>query len=165
MGSQSLGRIDSGRRPFSRTFSYFRSSEEEEDTMADEEAKKKQEEIDRKKAEVRQRLEEQNQKKQKKGFMTPERKKKLRLLLRKKAAEELKKEQERKAAERQRIIAERCGQAKNLDGANEGTFKQFDSVERRDIPFQFSNYFTTPNNFSFASLVEIKSGQFIKPNS
>jgi len=100
------------------------SSEEEEDTMADEEAKKKQEEIDRKKAEVRKRLEEQNQKKQKKGFMTPERKKKLRLLLRKKAAEELKKEQERKAAERQRIIAERCGQAKNLDGANEDDLRE-----------------------------------------
>merc|ERR1712121_372506 len=101
------GRIDSGRRPFSRTFSYFRSSEEEEDTMADEEAKKKQEEIEKKKAEVRKRLEEQNQKKQKKGFMTPERKKK----------------QERKAAERQRIIAERCGQPKNLDGANEDDIK------------------------------------------
>jgi len=91
--------------------------------MADEEAKKKQEEIEKKKAEVRKRLEEQNQKKQKKGFMTPERKKKLRLLLRKKAAEELKKEQERKAAERQRIIAERCGQPKNLDGANEDDIK------------------------------------------
>merc|ERR1712062_192064 len=45
----------------------------------------------------------------KKGFMTPERKKKLRTLLRKKAAEEPKKEQERKAAERQRVISERCG--------------------------------------------------------
>jgi len=92
--------------------------------MADEEAKKKQAEIDRKKAEVRKRLEEQNQKKQKKGFMTPERKKKLRLLLRKKAAEELKKEQERKAATRQKIIAERCGQPKNLDGANEDDVKE-----------------------------------------
>merc|ERR1711874_308610 len=48
----------------------------------------------------------------KKGFMTPERKKKLRTLLRKKAAEELKKEQERKAAERQRVISERCGTKK-----------------------------------------------------
>merc|ERR1712002_1075540 len=133
MGSQSLGRIDSGRRPFSRTFSYFRSAEEEEDTMADEEAKKKQEEIDRKKAEVRKRLEEQNQKKQKKGFMTPERKKKLRLLLRKKAAEELKKEQERKAAERRRIIDERCGQAKNLDGANEDAIKECLNVYQAHI--------------------------------
>merc|ERR1712002_150920 len=99
------------------------SSEEEEDTMADEEAKKKQEEIEKKKAEVRKRLEEQSAKKQKKGFMTPERKKKLRLLLRKKAAEELKKEQERKSAERRKIIDQRCGQPKNLEGANEEQLK------------------------------------------
>lgn len=42
-------------------------------------------------------------------------------MLRKKAAEELKKEQERKAAERRKIIDQRCGQPKNLEGANEGT--------------------------------------------
>merc|ERR1712145_16815 len=60
----------------------------------------------------------------KKGFMTPERKKKLRLLLRKKASEELKKEQERKTTERRRIIDERCGKAKNLDGANEETLRE-----------------------------------------
>jgi hypothetical protein len=42
------------------------------------------------------------------------------LLLRKKAAEELKKEQERKAAERKRIIDERCGKPKKLEDANEG---------------------------------------------
>merc|ERR1712112_382671 len=74
-------------------------------------------------AEVRKRLEEQSAKKQKKGFMTPERKKKLRLLLRKKAAEELKKEQERKSAERRKIIDQRCGQPKNLEGANEEQLK------------------------------------------
>ncbi|KAL7640707.1 UNVERIFIED_CONTAM: hypothetical protein RMT77_008982 [Armadillidium vulgare] len=84
-----------------------------------EEAKRKQQSLDAKKAEVRKRLEEQSQKKQKKGFMTPERKKKLRLLLRKKAAEELKKEQERKASERRKIIDQRCGQPKILEGANE----------------------------------------------
>jgi hypothetical protein len=44
----------------------------------------------------------------------------LQLLLRKKAAEELKKEQERKAAERKRIIDERCGKPKNVEDANEG---------------------------------------------
>merc|ERR1712142_484584 len=81
-------------------------------------------EIDRKKAEVRARLEAQAAgKKAKKGFMTPERKKKLRLLLRKKAAEELKKEQERKSAERRKIIDQRCGQPKNLEGANEEQLK------------------------------------------
>ena len=44
----------------------------------------------------------------------------MQLLLRKKAAEELKKEQERKAAERKRIIDERCGKPKIVDDANEG---------------------------------------------
>ncbi|KAG9510472.1 hypothetical protein GZH46_00989, partial [Fragariocoptes setiger] len=48
--------------------------------------------------------------------MTPERKKKLRLLLRKKAAEELKRQQEAKAAERRKVISERTGPKKNLDG-------------------------------------------------
>merc|ERR1712012_1517774 len=57
--------------------------------------------------------------KAKKGFMTPERKKKLRLLLRKKATEELKKEQEMKAAERRKVIDERCGKPKSLEGASE----------------------------------------------
>merc|ERR1712109_340171 len=51
--------------------------------------------------------------------MTPERKKKLRLLLRKKATEELKKEQEMKAAERRKVIDERCGKPKSLEGASE----------------------------------------------
>lgn len=92
---------------------------------ADEERKRKQAETDRKKAEVRKRLEEASKAKQKakKGFMTPERKKKLRLLLRKKAADELKREQERKAQERRRIIEQRCGKPKTLDGANEGQLK------------------------------------------
>jgi len=101
-------------------------SSEEEDSAATktaEAAKAKAAAIDAKKAEVRKRLEEQSAKKAKKGFMTPERKKKLRLLLRKKAAEELKKEQERKSAERKKIIEQRCGSAKNLDGANEELLK------------------------------------------
>lgn len=92
--------------------------------MADEAARAKAENINAKKAEVRKRLEEQSAKKAKKGFMTPERKKKLRLLLRKKAAEELKKEQERKSAERRKIIDQRCGQPKNLDGANDGDLRK-----------------------------------------
>lgn len=41
-------------------------------------------------------------------------------MLRKKAAEELKKEQERKAAERRRIIEQRCGKPRDLESANEG---------------------------------------------
>lgn len=55
------------------------------------------------------------------------------MLLRKKAAEELKKEQERKAAERRKIIDERCGKAKNLDGANEGIVWQTISGTRELI--------------------------------
>jgi len=90
--------------------------------MADvsEEEKRKAEEKERKKAEVRKRLEEAARaKKGKKGFMTPDRKKKLRTLLRKKAAEELKREQERKAEERRRIIGQRTGQKKSIDGQND----------------------------------------------
>merc|ERR1711990_83677 len=88
----------------------------EDDKMSD---------IDRKKAEVRARLEAQAAgKKAKKGFMTPEGKKKLRLLLRKKATEELKKEQEMKAAERRKVIDERCGKPKSLDGASEEELRQ-----------------------------------------
>jgi hypothetical protein len=40
--------------------------------------------------------------------------------LRKKAAEELKREQERKAEERRKIIAQRTGQKKPIDGLNDG---------------------------------------------
>merc|ERR1712227_933547 len=74
---------------------------EDSATMGDDE---KQAEIDRKKAEVRARLEAQAAgKKAKKGFMTPERKK----------------EQEMKAAERRKVIDERCGKPKSLEGASE----------------------------------------------
>jgi len=103
---------------------YSSSEDESSTTDASSAAKAKAAEIEKKKAEVRKRLEDQSAKKQKKGFMTPERKKKLRLLLRKKAAEELKKEQERKAMERRKIIDQRCGQPKNLEGANEAALRE-----------------------------------------
>merc|ERR1712064_32917 len=74
---------------------------------------------DARRAKVREEMEEKASKSRKKGFMTPERKKKLRLLLRKKATEELKKEQEMKAAERRKVIDERCGKPKSLEGASE----------------------------------------------
>lgn len=76
-------------------------------------------ERERKKAEVRARLEAAAASKKKKGFMTPERKKKLRLLLRKKAAEELKRQQEIRASERKRVISQRMGQMKPLDGMSD----------------------------------------------
>jgi len=90
-----------------------------------EEEKRKAEDKERKKAEVRKRLEEAARaKKGKKGFMTPDRKKKLRQLLRKKAAEELKRVQEKKAEERRRIVLERSGKPKIIDGVNEATLQQ-----------------------------------------
>jgi len=52
--------------------------------------------------------------------MTPERKKKLRLLLRRKAAEELKRQQELKANERRKVITQRTGQGKSLEGLSDG---------------------------------------------
>ncbi|XP_028968893.1 troponin I [Galendromus occidentalis] len=93
--------------------------------MSEEEIRKM-EEKERKKAEVRRRLEEASKAKKggKGGFMTPERKKKLRALLRKKAADELKKEQERKAEQRRTTIAQRCGNPKPVDSANEATLQQ-----------------------------------------
>jgi len=93
--------------------------------MSEEEVRKM-EEKERKKAEVRRRLEEASKAKKggKGGFMTPDRKKKLRALLRKKAADELKKEQERKAEQRRLTIADRCGQPKAVDSANEATVQQ-----------------------------------------
>jgi len=109
--------------------------------MADAAAKAKAAAIDAKKAEVRKRLEEQSAKKAKKGFMTPERKKKLRLLLRKKAAEELKKEQERKSAERRKIIDQRCGQPKNLEGANDAKLREIiEEYQQRIIEVEDKKY-------------------------
>jgi len=63
--------------------------------------------------------------KKKRGFMTPARKKKLRNLIRTLAAEELKKEQARKAEERKRILAERTGTKKNVEGLNEAELQHY----------------------------------------
>merc|ERR1711970_49506 len=132
----------------------------------------KQAEIDRKKAEVRARLEAQAAgKKAKKGFMTPERKKKLRLLLRKKATEELKKEQEMKAAERRKVIDERCGKPKSLDGASEEELRQicqeyYNTMwkvesEKYDEEFELMKKEFEINELNIA--VNDLRGKFIKP--
>jgi len=157
---------------------FSRSSEEELESEEElpkgpsmEDAQKKQAEIDARKAEVRKRLEEQSAKKQKKGFMTPERKKKLRMLLRKKAAEELKKEQERKAQERRRIIDERCGQAKNLDGANEEQVKRICEAYQKHIMDIESDKYDIEKDLNRKELeinelntqVNDLRGKFIKP--
>lgn len=73
---------------------------------------------------MRARLEAAAASKKKKGFMTPERKKKLRLLLRRKAAEELKRQQEAKANERRKVITQRTGQKKALDGLSDDQLVQ-----------------------------------------
>jgi len=139
---------------------------------ADEEELRKREEKERKKAEVRKRLEEASRsKKTKKGFMTPERKKKLRLLLRKIAAEQLKKEQEKKAQERRRIIKERCGEPKSLDGVNEATLqalckefhKRIVSLEdvKYDLEFEVRQKDYQINELN-VELNDLK-GRFVKP--
>merc|ERR1711962_1809709 len=132
----------------------------------------KQAEIDRKKAEVRARLEAQAAgKKAKKGFMTPERKKKLRILLRKKATEELKKEQEMKAAERRKVIDERCGQPKSVEGISEEEIKNicleyFNLImkvesEKYDVEFELMKKEYEINELNIA--VNDLRGKFIKP--
>uniref|UniRef100_T1JM14 Troponin I n=1 Tax=Strigamia maritima TaxID=126957 RepID=T1JM14_STRMM len=130
------------------TSSVFVSSSESAIKMGDEERKKR-EEKERKKAEVRKRLEESAKAKKPKkgGFMTPERKKKLRVLLRKMAAEQLKAEQEKRAQERRKIIKERCGNPKAIDGANEGKYQRvrINAVQRwsnlrKSTPIVFLKY-------------------------
>merc|ERR1711973_837915 len=114
--------------------------------MADEEARKKQAELNARRAEVRKRLEEQSAKKQKK-------------------------EQERKSQERRRIIDERCGQAKNLDGANEDELESLiETFQKRiqglesdkwDIEYQIKmkDYQINELNIQVNDL----RGKFIKP--
>ncbi|XP_023242065.1 troponin I-like isoform X3 [Centruroides sculpturatus] len=140
--------------------------------MADEEARKKQEERERKKAEVRKRLEEAaKSKKAKKGFMTPERKKKLRKLLRAKAAEELKKEQERKAEERRKVINERCGPPKNLEGVNEAELQAIckeyhDRIYKLESEKYDSEYEVKKKEYQISELtiaVNDLRGKFVKP--
>jgi hypothetical protein len=55
-------------------------------------------------------------------------------LLRKKAAEELKKEQERKATERRRVIDQRCGKQRPVDGLSKGENRKFANLESQNIP-------------------------------
>jgi len=110
-------------------------------------------------------------KKAKKGFMTPERKKKLRLLLRKKAAEELKKEQSRKSAERRRIIEQRCGSAKSVDGLNAEQLKSLlrsyhDRIAKlQDLKYDIE-YVVTRKDVEINELnaqVNDLRGKFVKP--
>uniref|UniRef100_T1J8Y4 Troponin I n=1 Tax=Strigamia maritima TaxID=126957 RepID=T1J8Y4_STRMM len=132
----------------------------------------KREDKERKKAEVRKRLEEAaKSKKAKKGFMTPERKKKLRVLLRKMAAEQLKAEQEKKAQERRKIIKERCGEPKAIDGANEAAIiKIIQDYHKRIYQLEDNKYdleyVVRQKDFEINELniqVNDLRGKFVKP--
>jgi len=136
------------------------------------EEKRKLEDKERKKAEVRARLEEAARaKKGKKGFMTPDRKKKLRQLLRKKAAEELKREQERKAEERRKIITQRTGQKKPLDGLNESQLQSickeyYDRIAKLENLKYDLEYDVIQKDFVVNELsIEVNDlrGKFVKP--
>merc|ERR1712233_307537 len=68
----------------------------------------------------------------KKKFMTPERKKKLRQLLMREAAKQLKIEQEKKA-ERRKVIGERTGAGRNLEGATDQQLKEICNLYHKRI--------------------------------
>merc|ERR1712004_111204 len=73
------------------------------------------------------------QKPKKKKFMTPERKKKLRQLLMREAAKQLKIEQEKKEAERRKVIRERTGEGKNLEGATDQQLREICNAYHKRI--------------------------------
>jgi len=132
----------------------------------------KQTDLEQKKAEVRQRIDAQMAGKKKKGFMTPERKKKLRLLLRRNAMEALKKEQEMKAAERRKVIDERCGKPKNKEGLSEGELRSL-CVEYHEkiVKLESSKYdlekeveFKDYHIDELTMAVNDTKGKFIKPS-
>merc|ERR1712210_382524 len=80
-----------------------------------------------------QELRDELQKPKKKKFMTPERKKKLRQLLMREAAKQLKIEQEKKEAERRKVIGERTGAGKNLEGATDQQLREICSLYHKRI--------------------------------
>lgn len=124
-----------------------------------------------KKAEVRARLEAEATSKKKKGFMTPERKKKLKILLRKKAAEQLKIQHEAQAQERRKVIAQRTGQNKNLDGlSDEQLIKLAHQLHERIAGLENEKYeleyAVNKKDFEItemASRVNEMRGKFIRP--
>merc|ERR1712062_668440 len=66
-------------------------------------------------------------------FMTPERKKKLRQLLMREAAKQLKIEQEKKEAERRKVIGERTGSGRNLEGASDQQLREICNLYHKRI--------------------------------
>jgi len=129
-------------------------------------------ELEQKKADVRKRIQDQMAGKKKKGFMTPERKKKLRLLLRKNAMEALKKEQEMKAAERRKVIDERCGKPKSREGLSEGELRSLCNEYHEKIKALESKKYDLEKEVEFKDYqideltmaVNDTRGKFIKPS-
>jgi len=127
---------------------------------------------DDKKAEVRRKLQEEAEsKKKKKGFMTPARKSKLRMLLRKKAAEELKKEEARRKEERIRLVKERCGEPKKLDGLDEEMlialvteyYQRILVCESQKYDFELQVYVNEYEITELNRKVQDLRGRFIRP--
>merc|ERR1712083_1132506 len=80
-----------------------------------------------------QELRDELQKPKKKKFMTPERKKKLRQLLMREAAKQLKIEQEKKEAERRKVIGERTGSGRSLEGASDQQLREICNLYHKRI--------------------------------
>merc|ERR1712038_1615447 len=78
-------------------------------------------------------LRDELQKPKKKKFMTPERKKKLRQLLMREAAKQLKIEQEKKEAERRKVIGERTGSGRSLEGASDQQLREICNLYHKRI--------------------------------
>merc|ERR1712083_225012 len=101
--------------------------------MGVQEARMEEQEASKRKEKRMQELRDELQKPKKKKFMTPERKKKLRQLLMREAAKQLKIEQEKKEAERRKVIGERTGSGRNLEGASDQQLREICNAYHKRI--------------------------------
>merc|ERR1712172_392243 len=118
-----------------------------------------------------QELRDELQKPKKKKFMTPERKKKLRQLLMREAAKQLKIEQEKKEAERRKVIGERTGAGKNLEGATDQQLREICNVYHKRIVSLESEKFDVERDVQVKDIninelniaVNDLKGKYVKP--
>merc|ERR1739844_699313 len=101
--------------------------------MGVKEVRMEEQEASQRKEKRMQELRDELQKPKKKKFMTPERKKKLRQLLMREAAKQLKIEQEKKEAERRKVIGERTGAGKNVEGATDQQLREICNLYHKRI--------------------------------
>merc|ERR1712241_333253 len=101
--------------------------------MGVQEARMEEQEASQRKEKRMQELRDELQKPKKKKFMTPERKKKLRQLLMREAAKQLKIEQEKKEAERRKVIGERTGSGRSLEGASDQQLREICNLYHKRI--------------------------------